>query len=115
MNEEQGTGEWQAAEGYDREQLRILKEQGVAGWNAWRKANFRVIPKLTGANLTGVPLEHANLSHAELEHARLRKAALEGADLQGAHPGWPRAEVQLACRVLNTVTRSAMPDSYRVA
>ena len=56
------------------EHLKIL-EQGVEGWNKWRKENPDVRPDLIEANLEG----------ANLSGAHLRVANLEGANLSGAN------------------------------
>jgi len=62
------------------EHLNILK-QGVKAWNAWRKKNPTVRPKLTEADLSGANLSEANLSKADLSKADLSKADLSGANL----------------------------------
>ena len=79
------------------EHLKIL-EQGVEGWNKWRKENPDVRPdlieaNLEGANLSGAHLrvanlEGANLSGANLSWADLRRANLIRANLMRANLGW---------------------------
>ena len=88
----------------------LLKlEEGIPGWNQWRRENPDVEPDLSGgefvykslggaqlnqtnltrANLSGADLTGANLSGADLRSARLwgallHMANLKGADLEGA-------------------------------
>ena len=89
-------------------------KQGVATWNAWRRANPEVLPDLTDADLKGIQLsgadlrmvnfsgailvvadlrntklinaiiKEAHLVGATLAYADLTAANLEGADLEGA-------------------------------
>jgi uncharacterized protein YjbI with pentapeptide repeats len=74
----------------DPEQLRILKEEGVEAWNAWRKQAGWIIftdlseADLNGANLSRAKLRGANLSRAKLRGANLSTANLSGANLNGA-------------------------------
>ena len=65
------------------EHLKILN-QGVEGWNQWRKENPDVTPDLTGATLTGATLAGATLAGADLADANLAGAYLRGADVVGA-------------------------------
>jgi hypothetical protein len=62
----------------DEEAVKRLR-QGVAVWNAWRKANPDVDVDLRHADLRG-----ANLSGADLQDAKLRRADLTSALLTGA-------------------------------
>jgi uncharacterized protein YjbI with pentapeptide repeats len=62
----------------NNEQLALLKA-GVAGWNAWREANYESI-YLAFADLTGVDLAGANLSEADLTRAKLVSVNLSGAN-----------------------------------
>jgi len=73
--------------------IALLKNSGVAAWNAWREQN--PIPldlsgadirgaDLSGANLIGVNLSGADLSGANLSGADFRVANLSGADLREA-------------------------------
>lgn len=72
------------------EHLAIL-EQGVGGWNRWRKENLFIRPDLSGiipcrenlslADLCGVNLNRANLSEVNLIQVKLIKASLCGAKL----------------------------------
>lgn len=78
---------------------RILLDNGVAGWNRWRKENPDVHPDLSEislsrkrlasvdlnrCNLTGSHLNHTDLTNSDLERANLSNASLAGADLRGA-------------------------------
>jgi TIR domain/Pentapeptide repeats (8 copies) len=63
----------------DEEAVKRLK-QGVAEWNAWRKANPGA-----GVDLISANLRHANLFRADLSGANLRYANLVAADLRGAN------------------------------
>ncbi len=82
----------------DEEHLAKLK-QGVAEWNAWRKANGNVRPDLSGADLRGIALfadvssveerrmnlSNVDLSKADLSDADLREAQLLDADVSEAN------------------------------
>jgi hypothetical protein len=73
----------------NEEHLAILR-QGVEAWNAWRKANPKVKPwlsqaDLTGAKLAGVDLKEVVLHEAILQGADLTKANLTKADLKRAN------------------------------
>jgi hypothetical protein len=50
-----------------------------------------------------------------VENAIYRYKAIIGRGLRSRTMAGQLVEVQLACRVLNTMTRLGMPDSYRVA
>lgn len=68
--------------------LEILNE-GVDAWNAWRTANLRIRPVLTGADLrerdfSGVNFLKANLSGADLSGSRFRYANLRYTDFSGS-------------------------------
>jgi hypothetical protein len=67
----------------DEETVKRLK-QGVAEWNAWRKARPDAGVDLIGANLSYANLSGANLSAADLIEANLFGANLSGANLDGA-------------------------------
>jgi hypothetical protein len=71
----------------DEEQLKIIRERGVAAWNNWRKRNPEVHPNLRGANLSGANLRETYLIGADLIGADLIGADLIGADLIGADLG----------------------------
>ena len=66
--------------------LKIL-EQGVEGWNQWRKENTDVRPDLIEASLSGADLSEADLIGAHLSAADLREANLSEADLSEAYLG----------------------------
>ncbi len=66
----------------DEEHLAKLK-QGVAEWNAWRKANGDVRPDLSGADLRGIAL-FADVGPAEDRRMNLNKVSLSKADLSDA-------------------------------
>ncbi|MGK7949011.1 MAG: pentapeptide repeat-containing protein [Xenococcaceae cyanobacterium] len=74
----------------DREQLRILLEEGVEVWNKSRNNHFFTNIDLSRAYLSGAYLTEANLSRANLSGAYLKGAKLSGAklfeaDLKGAY------------------------------
>ncbi len=50
-----------------------------------------------------------------IENAIYRYKTIIGRGMRSRSLAGQRVEVQLACRVLNTMTRLGMPDSYRVA
>jgi hypothetical protein len=50
-----------------------------------------------------------------VENAIYRYKAMIGRSMRSRTLAGQRVEVQLACRVLNTMTHLGMPDSYRVA
>ena len=62
-----------------------LLNQGVDGWNAWRRENPQVLPSLFAANLRGANLRGANLRKAGLHGAHLTGANLTKADLRAAN------------------------------
>ena len=49
-----------------------------------------------------------------VENAIYRYKTIIGGGMRSRTLAGQRVEVQLACRVLNTMTRLGMPDSYRV-
>ncbi len=49
-----------------------------------------------------------------VENAIYRYKAIIGRGLSSRTLAGQRVEVQLACRILNTMTRLGMPDTYRV-
>ena len=51
---------------------------------------------------------------AMVENAIYRYKTIIGRGMRSRTLEGQRAEVQLACRILNTMTRLGMPDSYRV-
>lgn len=71
----------------DREQVKILQENGSEAWNAWRKANPETQVDLRYADLRGTTLLEANLSGAILYGTNLTGANLGGADFNGAVAG----------------------------
>jgi hypothetical protein len=70
----------------NEEHLRIL-EQGVLGWNQWRRENPDTRPDLSDAHFIRADLSGANLSEAKLSGANLSGANLKGANLKGANLG----------------------------
>ncbi|MCZ6636419.1 MAG: pentapeptide repeat-containing protein [bacterium] len=82
-----------------------LFREGVASWNAWRKAHPDVIPglpdeqfsyeDLSGIDFSGMHLDYedlssatligANFSNAELDHTDLSDADLKNANFEGAN------------------------------
>jgi hypothetical protein len=66
------------------EHVALLK-QGVAAWDAWRKANPYIPPDFSGAFLSGAFLSEANLRGADLSGANLWRAILVGAKLFSAN------------------------------
>ena len=55
----------------DTEQVKIL-QQGTEDWNRWRRANPRVKPELSEADLNGANLSKVNLRRANLDRAKLK-------------------------------------------
>jgi hypothetical protein len=49
-----------------------------------------------------------------VENAVFRYKTIIGRSMRSRGIEAQRAEVQLGCRILNTMTRLGMPDSYRV-
>src|SRR4051794_16767153 len=70
----------------NKKHLTLLKG-GVETWNAWRRANPRIRPSLSGATLFGATLCGADLREADLRGADLSYANLRGADLFWASLG----------------------------
>jgi uncharacterized protein YjbI with pentapeptide repeats len=66
------------------EHLRRL-EQGVEGWNQWRRGQGDRPLDLHGANLQGYHLNGIDLQGANLRAANLNGTSLVGANLQGAN------------------------------
>ena len=66
------------------EHVALLK-QGVAAWNAWRKANPDILPDLSEASFVAADLRRADLFQANLLKANLSGANLDGAYLVGAN------------------------------
>jgi len=64
----------------DEGQVKILKEQGVKGWNKWRKEN-----PIIGKALNDPNLGDTNASWEVVHPVNLRKADLRGMDLRGAN------------------------------
>jgi uncharacterized protein YjbI with pentapeptide repeats len=62
-----------------------LLNQGVDGWNTWRRENPQVLPRLFAVNLRGANLRGANLRRAGLHGAHLTGANLTEADLRAAN------------------------------
>jgi hypothetical protein len=71
----------------NQEHLDILG-QGVEAWNAWREANPKIWPNLSGAFLSSADLSRALLSRADLGGALLIGADFSGTDLSGASLNW---------------------------
>ena len=74
----------------DEDQLKILRENGVITWNAWRDTHRQTQVDLSGAdlseqNLKGAYLRGADLTGAELVRANLRQADLVRAKLSAAN------------------------------
>jgi uncharacterized protein YjbI with pentapeptide repeats len=69
----------------DDDHDRLLKQNGVATWNAWRNENRNIHPHLREANLSKVDLKKANLRGANLIRANLRGADLTEANLTEAN------------------------------
>ncbi len=68
----------------DLEQMKLLK-QGVEDWNAWRRENPRVRPKMSDADLSSTNLSRVDLSDADLADANLSRANLSGAFLNSTN------------------------------
>jgi uncharacterized protein YjbI with pentapeptide repeats len=68
----------------DKEQVKLLREEGVETWNNWREINPESIPDLREANLAGVNLRTAELSNVDLSAADLSRADLTQARLTAA-------------------------------
>jgi hypothetical protein len=62
------------------DQLEIL-QQGVEGWNKWKRKHPRTKPDLEGADLEGADLEGIDLSGANISLAYFSGANLSGANL----------------------------------
>lgn len=60
-------------------------QQGVEGWNAWRRKETSISPDLREADLEWAELEGAKLEGANLERANLEGAKLERVNLEGAN------------------------------
>lgn len=69
----------------DEQQLKIILEDGVHSWNAWRAENPQIRTDLAGANLSSKYLRSANLENTDLEGADLSNADLHSANLAGAN------------------------------
>jgi TIR domain/Pentapeptide repeats (8 copies) len=59
-------------------------KKSIEGWNAWRRANPKIVPDLRRADLNFAHLIHADLSGADLTDANLTGAHLVQADLTRA-------------------------------
>jgi hypothetical protein len=68
----------------NEEHLKILKQQGVDGWNQWRELIMDEPPDFRGADFQKADLSRADLSGADLSGADLSGADLSRADLSGA-------------------------------
>ncbi len=71
----------------NKDQLKIILEQGVEAWNKWRIENHDEID-LRGADLNGKNLKGANLYRANLLGAKFAMANLSWADLSLADLSW---------------------------
>jgi uncharacterized protein YjbI with pentapeptide repeats len=69
----------------DPEQLRILMEESVKAWNAWRQGAKQTRIDLSKANLFEANIGEANLNWAYLRGAYLAFANLRGANLSRAN------------------------------
>jgi uncharacterized protein YjbI with pentapeptide repeats len=67
----------------DREHISQLAE-GVEAWNAWRRANPRIRPDLSGSHIRVRRLAGADLHDSDMRGTLLPGADLSGADLSGA-------------------------------
>ncbi|MGB6990649.1 MAG: toll/interleukin-1 receptor domain-containing protein [Candidatus Sulfotelmatobacter sp.] len=63
----------------------FLLQDGVEGWNQWRRENPDVRPNLREADLSRADLRDAHLASANLGEAKLFSANLNGANLSGAN------------------------------
>lgn len=73
--------------------------EGVAAWNAWRKANPDITPDLTDADLRHRTLAHIDFKRADLSGADLECARLGGANLFEAgltHANLPDTDLERA-------------------
>lgn len=68
----------------NKQHVRILLDQGVRAWNAWRGEDV-VVPDLSGSDLRGSDLRGSDLGRADLSEADLSGADLSGADLSHAN------------------------------
>lgn len=68
----------------DEAHLKMLKEQGVRGWNDWRKANPTIQPDLTSAHFFGSKLSTADFRGVNFWGASLQASDLSSADFRGA-------------------------------
>lgn len=63
----------------DEEHLNIIR-QGPNAWNAWRSANPKIQPDLTGVSLSGRQLGNLRLARVDLSLSTLKKTNLRGSD-----------------------------------
>ena len=68
----------------NEEQARLLRDEGVVAWNAWRETHRDVVPDLNFAKLQGANLESANLAGAYIARTDFFQANLRRANLTGA-------------------------------
>lgn len=69
----------------DDEHVRRLRDDGVEGWNEWRRQNPSVVPDLSGADLRSIQRPGADLTHSQLGQAWLTSANLREANLYSAN------------------------------
>ena len=79
----------------------------------------RCLPKVVHPDVAALKLQHNQRTgysrRAMVENTIYRYKTIIGRAMTSRTLVGQRVEVRLACRVLNTMTRLGMPDSYRVA
>ena len=85
-----------------KEHLKVL-DAGIGEWNKWRKANKRISPDLSGADLDSKDLQSANLDGSNLSGTRLVSANLAFSTISEACLAW----ADLGGANLNMVTGTA--------
>ena len=68
----------------NEQQVKILTEKGVTGWNEWRAKEPGLLPDLSMAHLSQAKLGGAIFKEANLSGAILSEVDFSGADLSGA-------------------------------
>ena len=71
----------------DEEHLRILLEEGVEAWNAWRLKNPEIKPELNEADLVDAKLKGANFKDGNFHLTHFINADLSNADFGNAYIG----------------------------